>query len=84
MVLSIPDDEIAQQVVRGLRGMNKNAAIVVRCRYQGNIGRLTNAGANAVISEEAVASDALLGWCERFVRAMQDSINQDTVEGEED
>lgn len=81
-VLSVPDDEIAGQVVRGLRGMNENAAIVVRCRYQGNIGRLMNAGANAVISEEAVASDALLGWCERFVRAMQDPINQDTAQGE--
>ena len=56
----------------------------VRCRCKGNIARLKDAGGNAVISGDAVASDALIGWCEPFVRAMQDSINQDTVEGEED
>ncbi len=72
-ILSIPDDEIACQVVRALRGENQTSPIVVRCRYQGNIGRLMKAGANAVISEEVVASGALLAWCEQFVLAKQDA-----------
>ena len=72
-ILSIPDDENACLIVRAIREMNENAAILVRCRYQSNIVRLTNAGASAVISEEAVASDALLRWCETFVLSMQDT-----------
>ncbi len=67
VVLSVPDDEVAYQVVRAIRGMNSAATIVVRCRYQAHISRLTQAGANTVISEEIVASDAILAWCESVV-----------------
>mgnify|MGYP001811835899 CR=1 FL=1 len=38
-----------------------------------------NAGANAVISEEAVASGALIAWCEQFVLAKQETTNQKTL-----
>ncbi|HUG68788.1 MAG TPA: cation:proton antiporter [Pirellulaceae bacterium] len=68
VVVSVPDDDIAREVVRAVRGLNSTASIVVRCRYQGNIGRARKAGANAVISEEAEASGALMRWCERYVR----------------
>ena len=76
VVVSVPDDEVASQIVRALRGLNPSAAVVVRCRYQGNIGRTQRAGANAVISEEAEASGALLRWCERFVRSAPESSGQ--------
>ena len=83
VVVSVPDDEVASQIVRALRGLNPSAAVVVRCRYQGNIGRTQRAGANAVISEEAEASGALLRWCERFVRSAPEASGQDFVDGEE-
>ncbi len=66
-VVSVPGDEVANQVVRSLRSLNPTASIVVRCRHQGNIDRAKKPGANAVISEEAESSGALLRWCERFV-----------------
>jgi CPA2 family monovalent cation:H+ antiporter-2 len=64
----VPDDEATTQIVRALRSLNSTAAVVVRVRYLGNIDRAIKAGANAVISEEAEASNALLSWCVRFVR----------------
>lgn len=77
-VVSVPDDDVANQIVRTIRGLNSAAAIVVRCRYQSNIDRAKRAGASAVISEEAEASGALLRWCERYVRAMPEP-ERDTV-----
>jgi CPA2 family monovalent cation:H+ antiporter-2 len=68
VVVCVPDDEATTQIVRTLRSLNSTAAVVVRVRYLGNIDRAKKAGANAVISEEAEASNALLSWCVRFVR----------------
>ena len=82
-VVSVPDDEVANQVVRTLRGLNPAAAILVRCRYQANIDRAKKAGANAVISEEAEASGALLRWCERFVSSAPEPGRLDFVNDEE-
>ena len=67
VVVSVPDDDVARQVVRAVRELNRTTAIVVRCRYQSNIGRVRKAGASVVISEEAEASDALLQSCEQIV-----------------
>ena len=67
-VVCVPDDEATNRIVRTLRSLNPAAAVVVRVRYLGNIDRARKAGADAVISEEAEASGALLSWCERFVR----------------
>jgi len=83
-VVSVPDDEVANQIVRTLRGLNPAAAIVVRCRYHANIGRTQRAGANAVISEEAETSGALLRWSERFVSSAPEPGRLDFVNGEED
>ena len=71
-VVSVPDDEVANQIVRSLRGLNPSMAIVVRCRYQVNIERAKKAGANAVVSEEVEASGALLRWCERLMGQADD------------
>lgn len=67
VVVSVPDDEVAKQVVRAVREVNRTNAIAVRCRYQSNIDRLKKASATVVISEEAEASGALLRRCEKIV-----------------
>lgn len=78
VVVSVPDDEATSQIIRALRTLNSTAHVVVRVRYVGNINRARKAGADAVISEEAEASNALLRWCEQFVRpAATGEINGD-------
>lgn len=67
VIVSVPDDEVALQIVRGLRELTKSSAILVRCRFQSNMDRIKKAGANDVVSEEAEASGALLRRCERIV-----------------
>lgn len=69
VVVSVPDDDVATDIVRSLRDINRQAPIVVRCRYQVNIALARRAGATAVISEEAEASGTLLRRCEEIVRA---------------
>jgi CPA2 family monovalent cation:H+ antiporter-2 len=68
-VVSVPDDEVANHIVRALRETNPTTAILVRCRFQRNIDRAQKAGASAVVSEEAEASGALLRRCEEIVQA---------------
>lgn len=68
VVVAVPDDETANAVVRNVRAINPIAAIFVRCRFQLNVEGLTEAGADAVVSEEAEASGALLRLCEEAVR----------------
>lgn len=60
VVVSVPVDEIALRVVRSVRKLNPNCLVFVRCRYQSSSSKLRQAGAERVISEEAVASVALL------------------------
>ena len=67
ILVTVPDDDVANQMVTVLRSQNPSAAIVLRCRYQANIDRVKKSGATAVVSEEAEASGALLRWCERLV-----------------
>lgn len=82
-VVSVPDDEVASQIVRTLRGLNPAAAILVRCRYQANINRAKKAGASAVISEEAEVAGTLLRWCERFVSSESEPGRPGLVNDEE-
>ena len=70
-VVSVPDDEAAQRIVRALRAITLEAAIVVRCRYQSNIERVRKAGATVAVSEEAEVSGALLRRCETIVTRQQ-------------
>ena len=60
VVVCIPDDETAVQVVRELRTTNSTSFVLVRCRYRANIGMLSKAGANQIVSEEAEAGDAIV------------------------
>ncbi len=73
VVITVADDPVSKQIVRTLRGLRQDIAILVRCRYHSNVEQVRQAGANAVISEEAEASVALLRWCEEFVRPAVES-----------
>ena len=59
-MVSVPNDDIAIQIVRIARKSNALATILVRCRFQSNTQKLRSAGADSVVSEEAEASQALL------------------------
>lgn len=60
IVVAVPDDSIARQVVVHVRRANATAFVMVRCRYLSKLPGLHKAGANAVVSEEAESSEALL------------------------
>ena len=62
VVVSVPDEEVARQVLRSLRQINDHANIVVRCRFQSNAAQLEKLGATHVVSEEAEALAALKLW----------------------
>jgi CPA2 family monovalent cation:H+ antiporter-2 len=71
VVLSVPDDAIAIQVLQAIRELNRDATVLVRCRFQINAGRLKSLGATAVVSEEAEASGRLIALCEeRFAASL--------------
>lgn len=75
VVVCIPTDELALQVVRGLRKLNRKVRILVRCRFEASIGELLAAGATHVVSEEHEASGPLMRWCENHFQV----INRNTV-----
>ena len=66
VVVCVPDDRVALQIVQSLRGMNSQCTVVVRCRYRSKVAALTKAGADSVVSEEAEASGALLRLLDRL------------------
>jgi CPA2 family monovalent cation:H+ antiporter-2 len=68
LVICIPDDEAAIQIVRNLRATSSSCFVMVRCRYQANMARLLKCGANEVVSEEAEATDAILRLLSSFDR----------------
>jgi CPA2 family monovalent cation:H+ antiporter-2 len=60
VVVTVPKDQTAKQTVAAVRRLNRTCQILVRCRYRVNVAALKQAGADAVISEEAEASAGLL------------------------
>jgi CPA2 family monovalent cation:H+ antiporter-2 len=67
VVVCVPDDEEACQIVRAVRRVNAEAHVVVRCRFQSNMDPVRTAGANAVVSAEVEAAAALLEICDGFI-----------------
>ena len=65
-VVTVPEDETARQIVTAIRGLNPACTILVRCRYQLNTAAVVKVGADAVISEEAETSAALLRLLDRL------------------
>ena len=69
-VFNDPNDRVALEIVTAVRRLNAVCTIVVRCRYQVNVASVRRAGANAVVSEEAEASGALLRLLDPIGRAV--------------
>ncbi|QDT63367.1 cation:proton antiporter [Calycomorphotria hydatis] len=69
VVVAVPDDEIAKQVVHAVRQLNADAAILVRCRYQATVPALKKLGAEQVVSEEVEASDRLAELCRLLIES---------------
>lgn len=63
IVVCVPADDTAVAVVTAITRLNPNAYVLVRCRYQSNVTRLTRAGADDVVTEE---SEATLGLLKRL------------------
>ncbi|QDU54732.1 cation:proton antiporter domain-containing protein [Aeoliella mucimassa] len=72
-VLSVPDDQAAISIVQQLRKTNPNCYVVVRCRYQANVARLSKVGADEIVSEESVASNEMLQMLAKFDAASHDA-----------
>jgi monovalent cation:H+ antiporter-2, CPA2 family len=64
IVVAIPTDDLALQVLRSIRKVNRKIKILVRCRFEASIGLLAAAGATHIVSEEHEASGPLMRWCE--------------------
>ena len=64
-IISVPDDNVARQIVQTLRALNPTCTLIVRCRFQAHAPGLRKAGASTVISEEAEAMVTLLRLLER-------------------
>lgn len=60
VVVSVPDDASAIQIVRSIRGLNSNCTILARVRYLANTGLIKKAGANFVVTDEGETSAAIL------------------------
>lgn len=71
-VVSVPDDEVALQVIRSMKTAFSALTVLVRCRFESNVGTLLRAGAAAVVSEEVEASGRLMALCEKLVRAQRE------------
>lgn len=69
VVVCVADDLIAFQIVKAVRKMNRQAKLVVRCRYQSNIAKLRRLGADRIVTEEVEATLALLRMLEQFEHA---------------
>jgi len=74
VVVAIPTDDLALQVLRNVRKVNRKVTILVRCRYEASIGQLLSAGATQVVSEEQEASGPLLRWCEHHFESLEKQI----------
>jgi len=60
VVVAVPHDETAVQIVTSIKEMNQTCFVLVRCRYQANEDRLMKVGAGRVVSEEVQAGSALV------------------------
>lgn len=60
VAVCVPDDQTAVRIVRTARELSPQCLILVRCRYLQTVAQAGQAGANAVVSEEQEASEALL------------------------
>lgn len=58
-VVTIPDPDMARQIIRMIRGLRPDLTIVARCRYNRHLSDLTRAGASLVVDEETSVGETL-------------------------
>ena len=67
VVITIPDDHFATEVINMIRRQGIDCSIVVRCRYTASILLLKQAGADIVICEETEAGGRLVQTLEPLI-----------------
>jgi CPA2 family monovalent cation:H+ antiporter-2 len=67
VVVAVPDDLVAIDIVRAVRLQAPQVPILVRCRYELNRQTVMQAGATRVVTEEAEAAGRLLQHCENLL-----------------
>mgnify|MGYP002626059580 CR=1 FL=1 len=60
VIVCVSDDSATINITRSVRDVNRRGILLVRCRFHANIAAIQRAGADKVVSEQAVASEALL------------------------
>jgi CPA2 family monovalent cation:H+ antiporter-2 len=71
VVVCVPDDPVALEIVTHVRQMNRTAKVMVRCRYQANAAKFRQARADHVVSEEHQASQELVGRLGNWLAGQQ-------------
>jgi monovalent cation:H+ antiporter-2, CPA2 family len=67
VVVCVPLDELALEILRLIRQVAPHVEVIVRCRYQSSTSKLRRAGASEVVSEEQEAAGPLLHQCESWI-----------------
>ncbi len=65
VIVCVPDDKVALEIVRLVRTQTAEAMVVVRCRFQASESTLLKAGANVVVNEETQVSRKLSSLLEK-------------------
>ena len=65
VIVCVPDDLVAIQIVTLLRRHASENHVLVRCRYQQNIAKLQRVGASQIVAEESEATLAFLKLIDR-------------------
>jgi CPA2 family monovalent cation:H+ antiporter-2 len=67
VIVAVPDDLVAIDIVRAVRQKAPRVPVLVRCRYELNRPVVLQAGATRVVTEEAEAAGRLLQHCESLL-----------------
>ena len=86
IVVSLPCDDTALQVVTQVAAVHPKSRVVVRCRYDQKVRRLMRAGATEVIADESLAAESLakLSTLEHFQPERESTETQAEEEPEND
>ena len=60
VIVCVPDDIMAVDIVKSIRSCNLGCTILVRCRYRLTVEELNKFGADVIITEETATAKALL------------------------
>ncbi|MGL6196402.1 MAG: NAD-binding protein, partial [Thermoguttaceae bacterium] len=67
VVITLPSDNIAEEVIESVRDLNVNCTIVVRCHFAANMRPMLKLGADKVVCEELETGFGMLETLENLV-----------------